>query len=55
MSDRVRSWVTGMERDLFRYLVRDWLECLVQGLVRALETRLNIEQEAYQFGEIKFK
>ena len=41
MRDRVRGWVTGLERDLCRNLVRDWLKCWAKGRVIALEVRLS--------------
>ena len=34
MSDRLRGWMTGLERDLFRYSSRDWLKCWVKGYAR---------------------
>ena len=40
MRAKVRGWVTGLDHNIFRYLVRDFLECWVKGWTRVLYVRL---------------
>jgi hypothetical protein len=37
----VKGSVTGFEKSLFKYLVRDWLKCWITRYVRALDEGLS--------------